>query len=52
MQRHAVRLALEAPLRGARAYVCGLSAMVDDVVTLLSGDGTIARDHLRYETYD
>jgi ferredoxin-NADP reductase len=34
-----------------RAYVCGLSAMVDDVVKLLDGHGA-ARDRVRYELYD
>jgi ferredoxin-NADP reductase len=50
VQRHATRLAGSVP--GARAYVCGLSAMVDDVVALLARDGGLPREALRYETYD
>ena len=50
VQRHATRLAGSVP--GARAYVCGLSAMVDDVVALLARDAGLSREALRYETYD
>jgi CDP-4-dehydro-6-deoxyglucose reductase, E3 len=50
VQRHAVSLCRALP--GARVYVCGLSAMVDDVVGLLAGDGGVPRSALRYETYD
>jgi hypothetical protein len=34
------------------AYVCGLSAMVDDVVALLEREGRLPRAALHYETYD
>jgi ferredoxin-NADP reductase len=50
VQKHAHDLTRSLP--GARAYVCGLSAMVDDVVGLLERDAGIPRDRLRYETYD
>jgi ferredoxin-NADP reductase len=50
VQRHAVALCRALP--GARAYVCGLSTMVDEVVGLLAGDGGVPRSALRYETYD
>jgi ferredoxin-NADP reductase len=39
-------------LPGARAYVCGLSAMVDDVVQRLGRDCKVPRERVRYETYD
>jgi ferredoxin-NADP reductase len=39
-------------LPGARAYVCGLSAMVDDVVQRLGRDCKAPRECVRYETYD
>jgi ferredoxin-NADP reductase len=50
VQRHAGALVRALP--GARAYVCGLSAMVDDVVARLERDEGIPRAALRYETYD
>jgi ferredoxin-NADP reductase len=50
VQRHAVALALALP--GARAYVCGLSDMVEDVLALLEREGGLPRSALRYETYD
>jgi ferredoxin-NADP reductase len=50
VQAHA--RALGATLAGARAYVCGLSEMVDDVVALLARDPGLSREALRYETYD
>jgi ferredoxin-NADP reductase len=50
VQRHAVSLCRALP--DARVYVCGLSAMVDDVVGLLAGEGGVPRSSLRYETYD
>jgi CDP-4-dehydro-6-deoxyglucose reductase len=49
VQRHATGLA--ALLPQACAYVCGLSAMVDEVVRLLEAGGT-PHDALRYEIYD
>ncbi len=49
VQRHALALATALP--GVRAYVCGLSDMVDDVIALLERGG-LPRDVLRYETYD
>jgi ferredoxin-NADP reductase len=49
VQRHALRLANDLP--GVQAYVCGLSAMVDEVVNLLRTGG-VSRESLRYETYD
>ncbi len=48
VQRHVVALATGLP--GVRAYVCGLSEMVDDVLALLQRG--LPRDLLRYETYD
>ncbi len=50
VQRHARGLAESLP--GARAYVCGVSAMVDDVVTVLHREAGLPRGSLRYETYD
>lgn len=50
VQRHAGRLVRALP--GACAYVCGLSAMVDDVVARLERDDGMPRSALRYETYD
>ncbi|HEY6463655.1 MAG TPA: FAD-dependent oxidoreductase [Polyangiaceae bacterium] len=50
VQRHAHDLA--AALPAAHAYVCGLSAMVDDVVRLLERKAAIPRDRLHYEVYD
>jgi ferredoxin-NADP reductase len=58
VQRHATALARSLPGVpglpgvGAQAYVCGLSAMVDDVVALLARDAGFLREALRYETYD
>jgi ferredoxin-NADP reductase len=50
VQRHARGLAESLPR--ARAYVCGVSAMVDDVVTVLEREAGLPRESLRYETYD
>jgi NAD(P)H-flavin reductase len=50
VQRYVCEL-LEA-IPGARAYVCGLSAMVDDVVQRLGRDCAMPRELVRYETYD
>jgi ferredoxin-NADP reductase len=50
VQRHV--LAIAATLPGLRAYVCGLSAMVDDVVKLLAASGGTSRELVRYELYD
>jgi ferredoxin-NADP reductase len=50
VQLHAGSLGRALP--GARAYVCGLSAMVDDVVARLERDERMPRAALRYETYD
>ncbi len=50
VQRHARELARALP--GAHAYVCGVSAMVDDVVKLLGGDGGLFREAVHYEVYD
>jgi ferredoxin-NADP reductase len=50
VQRHAG--ALRRALPGACAYVCGLSAMVDDVVARLERDEGMPKSDLRYETYD
>jgi CDP-4-dehydro-6-deoxyglucose reductase, E3 len=50
VQRHAIPIA--AALPGVRAYVCGLSDMVDDVLALLEREGKLPRTALRYETYD
>ena len=50
VQRHAVSLCRALP--GARVSVCGLSAMVDDVVGLLAGEGGVPRSALHYEMYD
>jgi len=44
--------ALSRALPGACAYVCGLSAMVDDVVARLERDEGMPRAALRYEIYD
>jgi NAD(P)H-flavin reductase len=49
VQRHVVARA--EGLEGLRAYVCGLSAMVDDVVRLLVASG-IPGDRVHYELYD
>jgi CDP-4-dehydro-6-deoxyglucose reductase len=50
VQRHAHELAASLP--GAHAYVCGVSAMVDDVVKLLETDAGMPRALLHYEVYD
>ncbi len=50
VQLHACALARSLP--GARVYICGLSAMVDEVVSLLGRDAGVPRDALRYEIYD
>jgi ferredoxin-NADP reductase len=50
VQRHAGELAASLP--GAHAYVCGVSAMVDDVVQLLEGRAGLPRERLHYEVYD
>jgi len=50
VQRHARDLAGSLP--DCRAYVCGLSAMVDHVVALLAREAGLSRDALRYEIYD
>ena len=50
VQRHAPRLV--AALPDVRAYVCGLSAMVEDVTTTLERDASVPRGALRYEIYD
>ncbi len=50
VQRHAGTLGRA--LLGPQAYVCGLSAMVDDVVARLARDEGLPRAALRYETYD
>jgi ferredoxin-NADP reductase len=50
VQLHAERLARALP--GASAYVCGLSAMVDDVVALLEHEGGLPRRAVHHEIYD
>jgi ferredoxin-NADP reductase len=50
VQRHARELASSLP--GAHAYVCGVSAMVDDVVNVLAARAGLPRDRLHYEVYD
>jgi ferredoxin-NADP reductase len=50
VQRHAHDLAGSLP--GVHAYVCGVSAMVDDVVKLLAESGGLSREVLHYEVYD
>lgn len=50
VQRHAGDLARSLP--DGRAYVCGLSAMVDDVALLLERDARLKRNAIRYEIYD
>ena len=50
VQRHACALARLLP--GVRVYICGLSAMVDDVTISLEREGGVRRDALRYEIYD
>jgi ferredoxin-NADP reductase len=50
VQRHARELA--GSLSDAHAYVCGVSAMVDDVVKLLEREAGMPRVRLHYEVYD
>jgi CDP-4-dehydro-6-deoxyglucose reductase, E3 len=50
VQRHAHEIVRTLP--GAHAYVCGLSAMVDDVVGLLEHAAQLPRESLHYEVYD
>jgi len=50
VQGHVPELA--ATLRGARAYVCGIGAMVDDVVALLLRTAGLPREAVHYEPYD
>jgi ferredoxin-NADP reductase len=50
VQRHARELAASLP--GAHAYVCGVGAMVDDVVRLLEREAGMGRERLHYEVYD
>jgi ferredoxin-NADP reductase len=50
VQRHAGELAGSLP--DAHAYVCGVSAMVDDVVKLLHERAGVPRERLHYEVYD
>ncbi len=50
VQRHVGELASRMP--DVRAYVCGIGAMVDDVVTFLERQAHLARKNLRFETYD
>jgi ferredoxin-NADP reductase len=50
VQRHAHAIARSLP--GAHAYVCGLSAMVGDVVALLERDGGLPHEAVHYEVYD
>ena len=50
VQRHAHQLARG--LHDVHAYVCGLGAMVDDVVQLLEREVHLPREQLHYEVYD
>jgi ferredoxin-NADP reductase len=50
VQRHARGLADALP--GVHAYVCGISAMVDEVMRVLERDARLPRDALHYEPYD
>ena len=50
VQAHVVELART--LASPRAYVCGLSKMVDDVVYLLETEGRLSPDRIHYEIYD
>ena len=50
VQRHAHAIARA--IGGGHAYVCGLSAMVDDVVRLLERDAGIPHADVHYEVYD
>jgi ferredoxin-NADP reductase len=50
VQRHAHGIARA--LHGAHAYVCGLSAMVGDVVALLEREAGLPHADVHYEVYD
>jgi ferredoxin-NADP reductase len=50
VQRHAGEVA--AAMSGAHAYVCGLAAMVDDVVQLLEESAGLPRAAVHFEVYD
>jgi NAD(P)H-flavin reductase len=50
VQRHVCGIAASVP--DVRVYVCGLSAMVEEVVKVLERDAGLPREALRYETYD
>ncbi len=50
VQRHVCGIAASLP--DVRVYVCGLSAMVEEVVKVLERDAGLPREALRYETYD
>jgi ferredoxin-NADP reductase len=50
VQRHAGEIAASLP--GAHAYVCGVSDMVDDVVSLLQTRAGLPRERVHYEVYD
>ena len=50
VQRHS--LALAAARTELHVYVCGVSAMVDEVVQLLEHDAALPRSAIHYETYD
>jgi ferredoxin-NADP reductase len=50
VQRHAASLVHALP--DVRAYVCGLGAMVEDVIAALEREASVPHDALRYEIYD
>jgi phenol hydroxylase P5 protein len=50
VQRYARALAESLP--GVHAYVCGLTAMVEDVVGLMEREAKLSRKAVHYETYD
>jgi ferredoxin-NADP reductase len=50
VQRHAGGFARALP--GVNAYVCGVSAMVDEVVRLLDREAHLPREALHWEPYD
>jgi ferredoxin-NADP reductase len=50
VQRHAREMADSLP--GANAYVCGVAAMVDDVVGLLEREAGLPHASVHYEVYD
>jgi CDP-4-dehydro-6-deoxyglucose reductase len=50
VQKHVSHLARSLP--GVHAYICGLSAMVDQVVTVLESTNAVPRASLHYEVYD